>query len=50
MIPTSFPADANARQTLADDGRPRFLDEVYDAAADDHADWWLDLGRIDLPA
>lgn len=50
MIPTAAPADLQPRQSPADDGRPRFLDEVYDAAADALADWWLDLGCIDLPA
>jgi hypothetical protein len=34
---------------LGDDGRPRFLDEAFDTRADDLGDWWLDLGRVDLP-
>lgn len=50
MLPLTLPADAATRQTPADDGRPHFLDDVFDAAADDFADWWLDLGRVDLPA
>jgi hypothetical protein len=48
MIPTADPAD-HALPTPADDGRPRFfLDANYDASPDD-GDWWLDLGRVDLP-
>ena len=46
MIPTA-PIDSTPH-TTADDGRPRFfLDDAYDADTD--ADWWLDLGRVDLP-
>ena len=46
MIPT-VPTDQTQLNT-ADDSRPRFfLDDAFDANID--ADWWLDLGRVDLP-
>lgn len=46
MIPTA-PSDQNL-PIPADDTRPRFfLDDSYDADTD--GDWWLDLGRVDLP-
>ena len=46
MIPT-VPNDHTQFDT-ADDSRPRFfLDDTYDDGTD--ADWWLDLGRVDLP-
>lgn len=46
MIPT-VPTD-HTQPTPADDCRPRFfLDDTYDADTD--GDWWLDLGRVDLP-
>ena len=45
MIPTA--PDDHAQFDTADD-RPRFfLDDAYDAGTD--SDWWLDLGRVDLP-
>ena len=48
MIPTS-PAADHVQPAAADDTRPRFfLDDAFDADAD--GDWWLDLGRVDLPA
>jgi hypothetical protein len=47
MIPTA-PTD-QFPSAPADGGYPRFfLDATYDASADD-GDWWLDLGRVDLP-
>lgn len=46
MIPTT-PADHT--QPAGTDVQPRFfLDDAYDAGTD--ADWWLDLGRVDIPA
>jgi hypothetical protein len=46
MTPTASTAD-HKQPTAADDARPRvFLDDAFDATADD---WWLDLGRVDLP-
>ena len=49
MNTTAAPVPAETQQILADDGRPRFLDDEFNARADDLADWWLDLGRVDLP-
>ncbi len=48
MNTLSTPPDDFRNQ--ADDDRPRFLDEIYDAATDDLGDWWLDLGGVALPA
>jgi hypothetical protein len=46
MIPNT-PADHSP--TTGTDVQPRyFLDDAFDAGTD--ADWWLDLGRVDLPA
>ena len=46
MIPT-LPTDYTQLGS-ADDGRPRyFLDDTIDDTLD--GDWWLDLGRVDLP-
>ena len=46
MIPTA--PDDHMQHNTADDAGPRFfLDDVYDAGID--ADWWLDLGCVDLP-
>ena len=39
----------DTRQLPADDGRPRFLDDAYNAHTEELADWWLDLGCVDLP-
>jgi hypothetical protein len=48
MIPTA-PAPDQLPAPAADDVRPRFfLDDAFDSDTD--ADWWLDLGRVDLPA
>jgi hypothetical protein len=45
MIPT---ASTDQTQLNTTDDSPRFfLDDTYDANLD--SDWWLDLGRIDLP-
>jgi hypothetical protein len=42
------PNTDHVQPTTADDTRPRFfLDDAYDANTD--GDWWLDLGRVDLP-
>jgi hypothetical protein len=49
MNATASPTDDHPT-TLIDDGRPHFLDDAIDARADDLGDWWLDLGRVDLPA
>ena len=48
MLPT-IPADRfDAHAASASDDGPRFfLDDAIDAAAD--GEWWLDLGRVDLP-
>jgi hypothetical protein len=47
MIPTAHTTD-HVSPTTADDTRPRFfLDDDFDASTD--GDWWLDLGRVDLP-
>lgn len=47
MIPTI--STDTAQPTHADDCRPRFfVDDTYDAGTD--ADWWLDIGLVDLPA
>lgn len=44
---TNTPADHT--QPAGTDVQSRyFLDEAFDAGTD--ADWWLDLGRVDLPA
>ncbi len=46
MIPTA-PTDHTPLHA-ADDTRPRFfLDDTFDTDID--ADWWLDLGRVDVP-
>ena len=48
MIPTPTNSD-HTPQTGADDSRPRFfLDDDFDATTD--GEWWLDLGRVDLPS
>ena len=48
MFPTLAVSD-HTQQSAADDGRPRyFLDDTFDADIPD-GDWWLDLGRVDLP-
>jgi hypothetical protein len=49
MNTTATTATADAQQMPGEDGRPRFLDEEFDARAGALADWWLDLGRVDLP-
>jgi hypothetical protein len=47
MIPNASNSD-HVPQPVSDDVRPRFfLDDDFDASTD--ADWWLDLGRVDLP-
>jgi hypothetical protein len=48
MIPHTMNTD-HLPQPVADDTSPRFfLDDAFDAGTD--ADWWLDLGCVDLPA
>jgi hypothetical protein len=52
MTPTTPTADRmqppTHTQPAADDVCPRFfLDDAIDAGTD--GDWWLDLGRVDLP-
>ena len=42
-----IPAD-QIRTTPADEPPRFFLDDTYDSSVD--ADWWLDLGRVDLPS
>jgi hypothetical protein len=49
MNATATPAGNDHLTFLADDIGPRFLDDAFDAHADDLGDWWLDLGRVDLP-
>jgi hypothetical protein len=47
MIPTA-PTDSLPTYA-ADDASPRyFVDDSFDANPAD-GDWWLDLGRVDLP-
>jgi hypothetical protein len=49
MNATAAPVAADNPTFQADDVGPRFLDDAFDARADDLGDWWLDLGRVDLP-
>jgi hypothetical protein len=47
MIPTA-PTPDQTQPIQADDTRPRFfLDDSFNPDTD--GDWWLDLGRVDLP-
>jgi hypothetical protein len=48
MIPTGTPNNPDSLPNFTDDGRPHFVDAAYDPP-DDLGDWWLDLGRVDLP-
>jgi hypothetical protein len=50
MNATAAPVANDNPTFLADDTGPRFLDDAFDARADDLGDWWLDLGRVALPA
>jgi hypothetical protein len=50
MNTNASPFVVDSLPILGDDGRPRFLDDEFNARADDLGDWWLDLGRVDLPA
>ena len=49
MNTTASPAALDSLSIHADYGGPRFLDDEFNARADDLTDWWLDLGRVDLP-
>jgi hypothetical protein len=49
MNATAAPVANDNPTFLADDTGPRFLDDAFDARADDLGDWWLDLGRVALP-
>ena len=46
---TAMPAP-DSFHAQADDDRPRFVDDAYDATSDDLGNWWLDLGCVALPA
>jgi len=48
MIPDGPLTDRDGPQK-PDDTRPVFLNTDFNAP-DDMGDWWLDLGRVDLPA
>lgn len=50
MMTNAQPASADNHVAFADDDRPRFVDEVFDATADDLGNWWLDLGSVAIPA
>jgi hypothetical protein len=45
---TALP-NPDSAHAQADDDRPCFLDDRYDASSDDLGDWWLDLGGVALP-
>ena len=49
MNTTASPVAPENPPIPADDGRPRFLDDAFNARVDDLGDWWLDLGCVDLP-
>lgn len=47
MILTAAPNNLDNLPTFNDDGRPHFVDAIYNSP-DDLGDWWLDLGCVDL--
>ena len=50
MNTNAAPVSLDSLPILGDEGRPRFLDDAFNDRPDDLGDWWLDLGRVDLPA
>jgi hypothetical protein len=50
MNATATLSTHDSQAIVADGIRPCFLDDLYNADADATAEWWLDLGRVDLPA